>query len=176
MIAWRPFAGCSATSGRTMRGRFSAITRLAQVADWNEHFVSGYAGAHPWEDWAETWAHYLHMTDTLETAAASGLSIRPSRADEPLLYQAPPGAAGSPRASFDRLIDCWFPLTYVLNNLSRGLGLPDAYPFVLSPLAIRSSGSSTRLSLGHQRDRASVAGQVGVRGAGTAWNFAQRAD
>jgi hypothetical protein len=105
--------------------------------DWNEHFVSGYASAHPWEDWAETWAHYLQMTDTLETAAASGLSIRPSRADEPFLYQAPPGAAGSPRASFDRLIDCWFPLTYVLNNLSRGLGLPDAYPFVLSPLAIQ---------------------------------------
>ena len=51
-------------------------------------FVSAYAGAHPWEDWAETWAHYLHMTDTLETAAACGLSIRPRRADEPLLRQA----------------------------------------------------------------------------------------
>ena len=37
-------------------------------------FVSAYASAHPWEDWAETWAHYLHMTDTLETAAACGLS------------------------------------------------------------------------------------------------------
>ncbi len=29
-----------------------------------------YASAHAWEDWAETWAHYLHMVDTLETAAA----------------------------------------------------------------------------------------------------------
>ena len=33
---------------------------------------------HPWEDWAETWAHYLHMVDTLETARAFGLSIRPA--------------------------------------------------------------------------------------------------
>ena len=43
-------------------------------------FVSAYASAHPWEDWAETWAHYLHMVDTLETAAACGLSLRPRRA------------------------------------------------------------------------------------------------
>jgi hypothetical protein len=75
------------------------------------------------------------MTDTLETAAACGVSIRPRRADEPLLLQ-PPVRAGSPSASFDRLIESWFPLTYVLNNLNRGLGLRDAYPFVLSTPAI----------------------------------------
>ena len=48
--------------------------------DWQDRFVSAYASAHPWEDWAETWAHYLHMTDTLETAAACGVSLRPRRA------------------------------------------------------------------------------------------------
>jgi len=53
--------------------------------DWQECFVSAYAASHPWEDWAETWAHYLHSTDTLEIAAASGLSLRPSRSDEPSL-------------------------------------------------------------------------------------------
>jgi len=105
------------------------------TATWFEHFVSAYAGSHPWEDWAETWAHYLHITDTLETAAACGLTIRPRRSDEPMLKQAP-GQAGSPSASFDRLIDSWFPVTYLMNNLNRGLGLPDAYPFVLSPPAI----------------------------------------
>ena len=95
-----------------------------------------YASTHPWEDWAETWAHYLHMTDTLETAAACGVSIRSRRAAEPLLRNVP-GRVGAPRASFDRLIDSWFPLTGVLNNLNRGLGLPDAYPFVLSTLAVQ---------------------------------------
>jgi len=103
--------------------------------DWPQRFVTSYATAHPWEDWAETWAHYLHMTDTLETAAACGVSIRPRRRDEPALKQVP-AAAGSPDAAFDRLMASWFPLTYVLNNLNRGLGLPDGYPFVLSEPAI----------------------------------------
>jgi hypothetical protein len=71
------------------------------------------------------------MTDTLETAAACGISVRPHRAHEPRLAVVP-NRVGSPGGSFDRLIDSWFPVTYVLNNLNRGLGLPDAYPFVLS--------------------------------------------
>jgi hypothetical protein len=104
-------------------------------ADWQQRFVTTYATAHPWEDWAETWAHYLHMSDTLETAAACGVSIRPRRRDEPALPRVPAGA-GSPGAAFDRLLASWFPLTYVLNNLNRGLGVPDAYPFVLSEPAI----------------------------------------
>ncbi len=45
--------------------------------DWQSRFVSTYAASHPWEDFAETWAHYLHIVDTLETARAFGLSTRP---------------------------------------------------------------------------------------------------
>jgi hypothetical protein len=101
-------------------------------ADWQNRFVSAYASAHAWEDWAESWAHYLHMTDTLETAAACGVSIRPRRDGEPSLAKVP-ASAGTSSGSFDRLIDSWYPLTYVLNNLNRGLGQPDGYPFVLSP-------------------------------------------
>jgi len=51
--------------------------------DWQEHYVSSYAGAHPWEDFAETWAHYLHIVDTLETADAFGLRIRPKAGRKP---------------------------------------------------------------------------------------------
>ena len=47
-------------------------------ADWPERFVSAYATSHPWEDFAETWAHYLHIVDTLETANAFGLRIAPA--------------------------------------------------------------------------------------------------
>ena len=104
--------------------------------DWQQQFVSAYASVHPWEDWAETWAHYLHMTDTLETAAACGLTLRPRRADEPMLKSPPPALPATRFAAFDRLIDDWFPLTYVLNNLNRGMGLPDGYPFVLLPPAV----------------------------------------
>ncbi|MFN0016794.1 MAG: putative zinc-binding metallopeptidase [Pirellulaceae bacterium] len=98
-------------------------------ADWQQQFVSPYASSHPWEDWAETWGHYLHMTDTLETAATAGLSLQPRRRDEPTLKT---DARLHKRGTFDQMIAAWFPLTYVLNNLNRGLGLPDGYPFVLS--------------------------------------------
>jgi hypothetical protein len=100
-------------------------------ADWQKRFVSAYASAHPWEDWAEAWAHYLHMTDTIEIASACGVSLRPRRADEPSLPRVPAGVV-RPEASFDWLLDSWFSLTYLLNNLNRGLGLADGYPFVLS--------------------------------------------
>jgi hypothetical protein len=103
--------------------------------DWQRRFVSAYASSHPWEDWAETWAHYLHMFDTLETAAACGLSLTPRRTDEPALANVP-AVLGRRRQPFDRVIDSWFPLTYALNNLNRGLGLADGYPFVLSTPAI----------------------------------------
>jgi len=104
-------------------------------ADWQERFVSEYASSHPWEDWAETWAQYLHMVDTLETAAACGLSLKPRRSDEPTVSKMPHPVSQQP-ATFDRLIDGWLPLTYVLNNLNRGLGHGDAYPFILSPTAV----------------------------------------
>jgi hypothetical protein len=102
---------------------------------WQQSFVSAYATTHPWEDWAETWAHYLHITDTLETAAACGLSLRPQHDNEPALDHIALQTADR-SVAFDQLIADWFPVTYVLNNLNRGMGLPDAYPFVLSAPAI----------------------------------------
>jgi hypothetical protein len=103
--------------------------------NWPQSFVSAYASAHPWEDWAESWAHYLHMIDSLETADACGLTLRPRRRNEPALK--PNGAAPEPKETpFDRLLERWFPLTFVLNNLNRGMGLQDAYPFVLTTPAL----------------------------------------
>jgi hypothetical protein len=103
--------------------------------DWRSHFVSAYATAHPWEDWAETFAHYLHMVDTLETAASCGLSLSPRREDEPALDPVPPTIAAE-HLEFEQLIANWFPVTYVINNLNRALGLADGYPFVLSADAV----------------------------------------
>jgi hypothetical protein len=103
--------------------------------NWTESFVSSYASTHPWEDWAETWAHYLHILDTLETAVACGLTLRPKRSDEPTLKPDIPVVGRRP-TSFDAIIDRWFPLTYVLNNLNRGMGMADAYPFILPTPAL----------------------------------------
>jgi hypothetical protein len=125
------FGNESADYGEALQAHY----KNGAPADWQERYVSAYASSHPWEDWAETWAHYLHMTDALETAADSGLWLRPSRPDEPALKPVATKRGSRPQR-FDTLIENWFPLTYVLNSLNRGMGLHDAYPFVLSSAVI----------------------------------------
>ena len=102
--------------------------------DWPEHFVTAYASTHPWEDFAETWAHYFHMVDTLETASAFGLSVRPrlsKGADLAATMDFDPH-----NADMDRIIEAWLPLTFAVNSINRSMGLSDLYPFVLSPQVI----------------------------------------
>jgi len=115
-------------------GRQAALDQHYQYgppANWETDFISAYASTHPWEDWAESWAHVLHMIDALETAESVGVSIKPPRPDEPALaVGAPNFNAGS--AAFDEMLRAWLALTYALNNFTRGLGLADSYPFVLS--------------------------------------------
>jgi hypothetical protein len=99
-------------------------------ADWQQWHVTSYASTHPWEDWAETWAHFLHMNDSLGTAAACGFSLRPSRSDEPALSV--PRNGDHITRPFDLIIEDWLALIYALNNLNRSMGLADGYPFVLT--------------------------------------------
>jgi hypothetical protein len=106
------------------------------TADWQVRFVSAYASAHPWEDWAETWAHYLHIVDTVETAAGFGMILRPKHPDAKAMT-ADPSKVEKSGSDFDSILTHWLPLTYALNSLNRGMGLPDLYPFVLSERAIR---------------------------------------
>jgi hypothetical protein len=103
--------------------------------DWHSQYVSAYASAHPWEDWAESWAHYLHIVDALETAYQYGLSIRPrAGTDDSLVSRHDFDAYLEP--SFDIIIAHWLPLTSVMNSLNRSIGHDHAYPFVLSSAAV----------------------------------------
>lgn len=87
--------------------------------DWSVSFISGYATSHPLEDWAETWAHYLHITDTLDSAHAYGLTdYEPCKND------------------FDTWVAQWNHVSKVMNALNRSMGLADAYPFVLTPIIL----------------------------------------
>lgn len=104
-------------------------------ADWRQHFVSAYASAHPAEDWAETFAHYLHIHDTMETAASFGLSLKPKHPAAASMSTDLQGVALN--SSFlDEVLAAWFPLTCAVNEINRGMGLPDVYPFVLSDSAL----------------------------------------
>lgn len=96
-------------------------------ADWQSSFISAYASAHPLEDWAETWAHYLLMHETLQTAVAFNMI---TAAEDELDFQA--------------WLAEWSQLVVVLNALNRSIGNADAYPFVISEPAQR------KLHLVHQ--------------------------
>ncbi|MBP2299145.1 zinc-binding metallopeptidase family protein [Azospirillum picis] len=113
-------------------------------ADWQANYVSSYATAHPWEDFAETWAHYLHIVDTLETARAFGLKVRP-RITEGAELQAEVDFNPHKAKDIDDLIEPWLPLTYAVNSLNRSMGQPDLYPFILSPAVIEKLGFMNRL-------------------------------
>ena len=98
---------------------------------WAQEHVSAYATMHPSEDWAETFAHVLHIRDTLQTAAAYGIRVdgpvgRPDLDAEP--------ATPAPAAARDARR--WLGLTYAFNAVNRSMGFDDLYPFVLSPVVI----------------------------------------
>ncbi|MDM9626688.1 putative zinc-binding metallopeptidase [Rhizobium sp. S152] len=98
--------------------------------DWQLSFISSYATAHPWEDFAECFAHYLHIVDTLETARGFGIAIDP-RGHEEMAAEVDfdPYRA----ASAEQLVSAWIPLSVAINAIQRSMGQPDSYPFVLSP-------------------------------------------
>ena len=99
------------------------------LVDWHLSHISAYASSHPWEDWAECWAHYLHMVDGLETAAAWGLHLDHATPAGPALEAAPldPDAAS---IEFP-LVEQWLPVSQFSNAMNRSLGLRDSYPFVV---------------------------------------------
>ncbi len=102
---------------------------------WADRFVSAYASSHPWEDWAETWAHYLHIIDTLETAQQFGIRVKAQVGDSNEL-QSDLSFDPYHEDDFSHILERWLPLAFALNSLNRSMGHDDAYPFVLAPPAI----------------------------------------
>jgi hypothetical protein len=129
--------------------------------DWPEHFVTAYASVHPWEDFAETWAHYFHMVDTLETAGGFGITLRPRVGKGGELatkidfdpHQAP----------LDRIIEAWLPRTFAVNSINRSMGLSDLYPFVLAPPVIVKLAFLHRLIESRSRPLARSTGASTIR-------------
>ncbi|MFT3929577.1 MAG: putative zinc-binding metallopeptidase [Spongiibacteraceae bacterium] len=98
-------------------------TQTAQT-NWADDFISPYAAMHPWEDWAECWAHYLHMVDTLETAQSYALVIRG--------HAIPAIQPCADDADVGEWLQDWIRLSVALNSLNRSMGKSDPYPFVLT--------------------------------------------
>jgi hypothetical protein len=116
--------------------------------DWNrEAFISEYATSHPWEDWAESFAHFLHIVSTLDTASSLPLSLD-ERArhtlDDPYLER-----------DFEALLTLWEAVSYSMNELNRSMGLSDAYPFHLTP-AVRGKLHFVHLAILKARSAAEI--------------------
>jgi hypothetical protein len=94
--------------------------------EWRQRYLTSYASAHPHEDWAETAAHLLHLTDIADSAVASELG-------SPEL----PHSKWDPYTEMDsnRLINIASQLTVRINHVNRSMGLSDLYPFTLSEVA-----------------------------------------
>lgn len=103
---------------------------------WRKNYISKYASSHPWEDWAETWAHYLHILDTMETAYYFGVKVKPQLNNGRHMnmkanldpYQEP---------SLKKIINKALPLFFATNSLNRSMGIADVYPFVVSKAVIK---------------------------------------
>ena len=135
---------CSATSARITARRCKRHYANGPPPDWPERFVTAYASTHPWEDFAETWAHYFHMVDTLETAArlraagspARDQGRRPVDARSTSIPTAPTWTASS---------TAWLPLTFAVNSINRSMGLR-------GPLSVRPAPPViVKLSFVHDR-------------------------
>jgi hypothetical protein len=108
-------------------------------ANWQEEFVSSYATCHPWEDFAETWAHYLHIADTLEMARSFGIGVEAST-DKTGTLSGTVDFDPYRETEITRLMEAWVPITAAVNSLNRCMGVSDLYPFVLSPKVIEKLG------------------------------------
>lgn len=111
-------------------------------------FISEYATSHPWEDWAETFAHFLHIVSTLDSLAGLPLALD-ERARQTLTdpYL---------ESDFDALLALWTPLARGINGLNRSLGMSDAYPFDISP-AVKGKLHLVHMAISAFRDQQSLA-------------------
>lgn len=117
--------------------------------DWQESFISKYATSHSWEDWAETWAHYLHIMDMVETAYFFRISVKPTGKKNSLktrVYFDPYLID-----NFDTIVETCVPLSFAVNSINRAMGIPDLYPFVISPKIIEKLRFIHRLLLSKRK-------------------------
>lgn len=103
--------------------------------NWQTSFISKYATSHPWEDWAETWAHYLHIMDMVETAHFFGLNIKQRQNSKAQKND----KTFDPYTvnDFETIIQTGIPLSFAVNSFNRAMGMNDVYPFIINKGVIK---------------------------------------
>ena len=120
------------------------------VPGWEQRFISAYAASHPWEDLAETFSHYIHIVDALDTANAFGLKTNPRIAGQTDGLVLDDTFDSYHAQDARELIEAWIPLTLAINSINRSMGQPDLYPFVLNEPVMAKLGYIHELIRSHQ--------------------------
>lgn len=100
-------------------------------SNWQQNYITKYATAHPWEDWAETWSHYLHIMDAVETCYYFGLDIHP-KIETNIFLESKATVNPYRETDFEKILNTFVPITFALNSFNRGMGISDVYPFVIT--------------------------------------------
>ena len=133
---------CRALFGDETVSYSDAIARhyeFGAPADWQDDFISEYATMHPWEDFAECFAHYLHITDTIDTCREAGMVLHANR----VRFSAPHDVV--PLDSYadvpvERLLSDWRYVSLLLNRANTAMGKSPLYPFEISPAVVAKLG------------------------------------
>lgn len=150
---------CRATFGDEREDYAAALARYhaeGPPADWQQRFVTAYASAHPFEDWAETCAHVLLVSDAVQTAESWGL-----RLDGPVARARPRSSRSQP---MDRVvIEHWLPVAQFLNAMNRSLGLRDSYPYLMPDAVLQKMALVQGLLADAARRRKTAARRLRAR-------------
>jgi hypothetical protein len=141
---------CRALFGDERASYSDAIERhyvFGAPEDWADSFISEYATMHPWEDFAETFAHYLHITGTLATAAAAGVVLDSDRVEGVIAHDVVPALDYS-QLGLDRALSDWQWLSMMFNRVNRAMGQRDLYPFTLNEPVVAKLAFVHRLITG----------------------------
>lgn len=119
---------------------------------WEERYITTYATMHPFEDFAESFAHFLHISDTVDTAAEQGLlTVAPSAFS---VFR-------------DLVTGVWVPLSIALNEINKSMGKDDLYPFVIpDPVLDKLEFVASLAATGPGADEAAAEGAADGAGAG----------
>lgn len=116
--------------------------------NWQDSYISKYATSHAWEDWAESWAHYLHIMDMVETAYFFGMNVSPVDSKDEM--KADVTFDPYKELDFDVIVSTCVPLSFAVNSINRAMGVPDVYPFVINEGVIFKMKFIHKLLLSHR--------------------------
>ena len=133
---------CRELFGDERAGYSDAIARHYKFGapdGWEETYISEYATMHPWEDFAECFAHYLHITDTIDTSREAGLVLKADR----VRFSAPRDIV--PLESYvdepiERLLFDWRWLSLFFNRVNTAMGKNPVYPFEIPEAVVAKLG------------------------------------